>query len=216
MPLPETLRLFVAIPLPDEVKDQLEDAQAELRRAVSNAKVRWATRDQFHLTLKFLGGIPSPEVHGLADTIRRVGVQFAPIELSARTVGFFPGARSPRVLWVGLSDAAKALPMLHAALEQSVAPFTTEAPEDRFAAHVTLGRIKEIRQADIGSLTRVASGMAERAFGNWTARDVLLMRSFLSPKGARYEAIATAPLGGEQPSDRSEPLDASDRPDSSL
>jgi RNA 2',3'-cyclic 3'-phosphodiesterase len=207
MSLPETFRLFIAIPLPDEVKDELERAQAAFRRALSRAKVRWATRDQFHLTLKFLGGIPSPEVDGLAEAIRGVGGQFAPIELFARAIGFFPRARAPRVLWAGLSDGRGQLPALHAALEQAVAAFTAEAPEERFAGHVTLGRLKDMQRADIETLTKVAAGMAERVFGQWTARNILLMRSFVSPKGAQYAAIAAAPLGGIQPSDGSDQAD---------
>lgn len=213
MPLPETFRLFIAIPLPDAVKDQLEGAQAELRRVLPKAKVRWATRDQFHLTLKFLGGIPSPEVDGLAEAIRGVGARFAPIELLARAIGSFPRARSPRVLWAGLSDARGRLPALHAALERAVASFTAEAPEERFAGHVTLGRIKEIRREEIESLTQVAAGMGERVFGQWRAKEILLKRSFLSPKGARYAAIAAAPFSGKQPSDQSDVSDGSDRSD---
>jgi RNA 2',3'-cyclic 3'-phosphodiesterase len=195
MALPEMLRLFIAIPLPDDVKDAIELAQRELRSTLARAKVRWTSREQFHVTLRFLGGVPSSELDGLTKAIGDAGRQFAPIELYAWGIGFFPRARAPRVIWVGLSDNLDQLPALQRAVEQAVAPFTDEAPEERFAGHVTVGRIKEIQHSEIGGLTNATSAMADRVFGQWKAGEIVLIRSILSSEGAQHTPVAAAPLG---------------------
>ena len=55
----ERYRLFVAIEAPEYVKDQIARTQAHLQTIVRNASVSWARREQFHLTLKFLGNVRS-------------------------------------------------------------------------------------------------------------------------------------------------------------
>ena len=53
----ESHRLFIALPLPAEVKDAIEATQRELRDALLQGRVNWTKREQFHLTLKFLGNV---------------------------------------------------------------------------------------------------------------------------------------------------------------
>ena len=57
MPESEQYRLFVAVAVPDDVKAKMEAAQADLRRVLPDRNVRWARREQFHLTLRFLGDV---------------------------------------------------------------------------------------------------------------------------------------------------------------
>jgi 2'-5' RNA ligase len=192
----ERLRLFIAVTIPEEVKAKMEAAQAELRHVLPERGVRWARREQFHLTLRFLGDVDAPRVETLGDYLRAACQGFSPLQLRAKGVGFFPDQRFPRVAWVGVNDQADQLPRLHQAVEAASQNFTAEAPGERFTGHVTLARIKGIRRPEAEALGQVAAGMAERLFGQWTTYKVELMRSELSPKGARHTPLATIALAG--------------------
>jgi 2'-5' RNA ligase len=188
------LRLFVAVTLPEQVKTAIEQTQAELRRALPGPAFRWTKRDQFHLTLKFLGYVEQTHVDALVSALQTACRPFPALPLRAERLGFFPGGSRPRVLWVGIHDAKDLLISLQQAIEAAVAPFTEEKPENRFKGHITLARLKDIQRADTETLKNVAASMQNRFFGDWTARAVELIQSTLSPTGARYTSLASAPL----------------------
>src|SRR2546423_15665143 len=96
---PEQFRLFVAINIPEPVKTEIEKAQAELRAALPERCIRWTRREQFHLTLKFLGNVEARGVPELTQAIALACRGFAALSLRAERIGFFPHMRSPRVIW---------------------------------------------------------------------------------------------------------------------
>lgn len=188
-------RLFVALTAPEPVRGEVEKAQAELRACVPQARVTWTRREQFHLTLKFLGNVAGERVAQLVETAEDACRGFAPLRLRAEGVGCFPDARSPRVVWLGVRDLEEALPRLQRAIETACAGFTVQPRQERFSSHLTLGRIKSIGRPEAESLAEQANAMAQRFFGQWTADRVEIMRSDLSSEGARHTVLATVPLG---------------------
>jgi len=194
-PPPQSFRLFIALTIPEAVKAEIEKAQAELRRALPKECVRWTIREQFHLTLKFLGDVDAQRVEALTDAVRGVGQGFAALELRAERIGVFPDLRRPRVLWAGVRDPREELPRLQGAVEAATRDFSKEEPGERFTGHVTLGRIKAMRRPETEVLARLASGLDKRFFGAWTADKIEIMRSQLSPEGARHTTLAAIPLG---------------------
>lgn len=194
MAIDERFRLFIAVMIPQEVKAKMEAAQEELRRVLPERAVRWTRREQFHLTLKFLGNVEAARVEALGEAIHAACQGFGPLHLRAERVGFFPDLRYPRVAWVGVQDQAEQLPRLQQAIEASTQGFTSEETRERFAGHVTLARIKGIRRPEAEALSKAATGMTDRLFGQWTAYQIELMRSELSPQGARHSSLAAITL----------------------
>lgn len=190
----ERFRLFIAVAIPGEVKAKMEAAQAELLRVLPEPSVRWTRREQFHLTLRFLGDVEAARVEALGGALRAACRGFGALHLRAERVGFFPDLRRPRVVWVGVQDQAEQLPRLQAAVELATREYTTEEKEERFTGHVTLARIKGIKRPEAQALGQAAAGMAERLFGQWTAYQVELMRSQLLPQGARHSTLASIAL----------------------
>jgi 2'-5' RNA ligase len=219
----EHWRLFIAITAPEEVKAQLERAQAELRRALPEARITWTRREQFHLTLKFLGDVQAQRVEGLAGAVRAVCRGLSALDLRAQGVGCFPDLRFPRVLWAGVRDERAQPPRLPSAVkpdssdssdcsdwsdwsethlarmqravEAAALDFTTERRPERFSGHVTLGRVKSLRRPEAEALARLAQGMEQRNFGQWRADAIEIMRSELSSQGARHTLLHALPLG---------------------
>jgi 2'-5' RNA ligase len=190
----ETHRLFIALTVPEAVKDEIEKAQAEMRRALPQDHVRWTKREQFHLTLRFLGKVQAQRVGQLTQAVREACHNFSSLQLRAERIGFFPNPRSPRVIWAGIHDVQERLPRLQQAIEASVRDFTSEKAEERFTGHITLGRAKDFRQPQAEILAMLASSMADRFFGEWTADKVEIIRSEVSPHGARHTTLAICPL----------------------
>jgi 2'-5' RNA ligase len=198
---PDHFRLFVAIPMPEEICVKVLPAQAELEKAASKARIRWTPPEQFHLTLRFLGDVHSDRVEALTDALRHACLRFKPLRLQASGIGFFPNPKYPRVVWVGLtstSDISGPQPDELAALQQAVQDacqeFTSEPADKKFSGHITLGRIKAINRHDAQALSKAADSMAVRSFGQWTAENVELVRSELGQNGATHQTLTKIPL----------------------
>jgi RNA 2',3'-cyclic 3'-phosphodiesterase len=191
---PEKFRLFIAIPLPEPVRDELEKAQTELRGVLPGNTVRWTRRGQFHLTLRFLGDVEARHVDALAEILRGVGQSFPALELEVKGIGCFPDWRHPRVIWAGIEDRSGALPQLHSAIEMVVKEFTREKAEAKFTGHVTLGRVQGLNRPETEALAKVAESMAGRRCGVWTADKMELIRSELLSGGPRYTVMIESPL----------------------
>ena len=177
------MRLFVAVDLPDEVKDQLVALKTDLPDAV------WVKRPALHLTLRFLGDRIDPiRVTPIQLALASIRADAFPLALSG--TGRFPsGTRRPaRVLWVGLSDQP-ALLALHAAVERALIP-ADFAPEDRpFSPHVTLARLKGDQPAP--QIDRFLD--RQRGFHSdpFTVSSFQLISSVLTPQGPDYRHEGT-------------------------
>jgi 2'-5' RNA ligase len=191
-----SFRLFVAISPPEKVKDEIEKAQRQLCEAIPGKFVRWTKREQFHLTLNFLGNVAEVRLAELIEALRDACRNFSPLRLRAERIGFFPDLRFPRVVWAWAHDNQDALPRLQEAIAARVKCFTDERPEKKFTGHVTLGRFQNIKRPQAEALAKLAIGMAEKFFGEWIANDVELIRSELSSGGSRYTTLATIPFSG--------------------
>lgn len=130
------MRLFLAIELPKEAKDYLFD----LKKEIKDAKVTWVSKKNLHLTLKFLGDVDEKK---LPELKRKLQINAEKIHASLGTLGFFPDEKSPKVFWVSIEPEEDIINLQ----QQLDAELLTDFPgEQKFRAHVTLGRIKLIRK----------------------------------------------------------------------
>jgi 2'-5' RNA ligase len=189
-------RLFIAIPIPEPVRDEIIRVQQALQPLAPRGAIRWARPDQIHLTLRFLGDVPAARLEALKEAIGAVCRAVRPLQLRAEGIGFFPNDHSPRVIWVGINEAEGLLVDLQRRIETAARSFTAESSPETFVGHATLGRCKSFRPSDLEKLlarVRVSQG---RTFGEWTAPEVEIIRSRLSPAGALYTVLAALPLTG--------------------
>jgi 2'-5' RNA ligase len=170
------VRVWVGVWPPAEVLDRLEEL---LRPA--EAALRWTRREQWHVTLEFLGEVAEDRVEPLADALQ-VGTAGSP----SRTVALGPATvrlgRGQLVVPVaGVDDLA-------AAVRAATSGVLARPPEDRPSrGHLTVARSRG-RQPIPRSLEGTPVAAA------WTVDEVALVRSHLGQGPARYETLATAPL----------------------
>lgn len=190
----ERLRLFVAIDLPEDVRESLGRLQSDLRRH-DLPGLRWTRPEGVHLTLKFLGETPASSLPAIEAALARA-VRGAPsFRLALGAPGTFGNRRGPRVLWVDVEGDVKPLQQLQAAVERELAA-AGFAPEERgFSPHLTLARVPQ--PSPPGRAERVSRALAAVAAprGEIEVTEVVLMRSKLQAGGAVHSRVAAFPLG---------------------
>src|SRR5687767_7274673 len=120
------MRLSVAVWPPGEVLDVLD----ALERPEESA-IRWSTREQWHVTLRFLGEVPDADVPELLAAFGAAGGPEAALALGPGTERL---GRATLVVPVAGADE------LALAVQQQTAAFGEPAEDRAFAGHVTLGR----------------------------------------------------------------------------
>ncbi len=173
---------------------EIEKQQQILQRQIKSDAVRWIRSDQMHLTLKFFGNIPAPEIGNVEGALRRACQGAAPFWLESGNAGWFPEDRNPRVLWVGLGGDLGLLGELQKRLDEATQAWGDHREDRAFHPHLTIGRVKEAPSAVGRRIREVIQAIAPAERRRFQVERVLLMQSRLSPKGAEYSVLATIPL----------------------
>jgi 2'-5' RNA ligase len=164
--------------------------EVERLRPLAGA-VAWVARDNVHLTLKFLGAVEPARLDALAASLAGAVAGRPEFTLGLRGLGAFPSPTRARVLWAGVDAGAAPLAALAADVDEALAALGMAREARAFAAHVALGRVRAPRaNAALAEALRAGG-----ALGGQAVTRVSLMRSDLSPRGARYTELAGIPLG---------------------
>ena len=190
-----TVRLFIAINLPADVRRLAHAAAAPLREAAPHA--HWVAEENLHLTLKFLGEVPEDAGPAIAAAVGAASACHRRTELELRDFGAFPNLRRPRVVWAGVLPDPR-LELLQHDLEVACEGLGFEVEGRPFRPHVTLGRVKvAAAPEEVRALARAAR--SARLHAACTVESVDVMRSDPSRDGARYSVLAALPLMPQSP-----------------
>lgn len=186
------VRLFVALELPDPIRAELWRWG---RGALTGlADVRLLDPESMHVTLCFLGSLPSAEVAGIAGACR--GAAGMPAPHGALESPVWLPVQRPRVLAVGIDDEHGEFAALQSALATALAGGGWFEPEcRRFFPHVTVARVSG-RKAAQARLPQPSSPARQLPL---VGEAVVLHQSHLGPGGARYEALERVPLTPVEP-----------------
>ncbi len=184
------MRLFVAVHLPDEVRERLAVVQHRLQGV--QADVSWVRPGNIHLTLKFLGEVEPVRLDGLRVALAEVARATEPCEVAVAGVGSF-GGRIPRVVWAGIMAGAETLSALAGRVDAALVGVGFPRESRPFSPHLTLGRVRSSRNAAefVGALR----DEAREDFGATRVTAFFLMESQLNPKGSIYTVVDSFPLG---------------------
>ena len=175
-------RIFVAVPLPDEVRMALADRLDGVR-----LPGRVVPAENWHITLRFLGRtdeVAYDRLLGALD-VSELGSTF---DLGLGELGAFPRARNATVLWLAVTEGGERLGDLAAEVEEASNTAGFLAEDRPFRPHLTLSRIRP--PEDVSALVDGFSGVGTV----WRCRSVVVYRSHPGRGGARYEPLETFPL----------------------
>lgn len=180
------IRLFVAIALPDPVKDRI----ALLGGGIPGAK--WTDRDNLHLTLRFIGETPEDRMEDIHHGPSRI--RHPSFDMSVAGVGTFQQGRKATLLWVGV-ERNGALEQLRDKVAQALKREGIESDGRRFAPHITLARLQRVADS---RLAEFVAGHNLFRLPPFAVESFALYSSFLSSSGAIYSEEAGYPLGVDQ------------------
>jgi 2'-5' RNA ligase len=193
------MRVFVALDIPEAIRNAMRAYVDELRRIAPDAK--WVRPESYHVTLKFIGEWKR-DVREIISALETI--QARPIEISFRNSGFFPNPRAPRVFWAGIEGDANLAP-LASAIDKACVTLGIESEDRRFSPHLTLARSgsgsprPKKPEPPTPALIRLAeriTAMPAPEFGTMHANEFFLYESKLSPDGAKYSKLRNFSLRG--------------------
>jgi 2'-5' RNA ligase len=184
-------RIFLGVNLSLATTRKIADVIARMQRVVDDRELRvaWVPPENLHLTLKFLGWSHAETLPAIRDRTEEWTRACKGFELVARGVGAFPDARHARILWVGVQDPSGALGRLVSDIEGAMAQLGFEREARPYHPHVTIGRVKDGRDAE-----ELVARHAQSDFGSSLVREVVVYESIMKTKGSEYVALHRLPL----------------------
>ncbi len=192
----EQIRSFIAIELPDELKLELTQLEAQLE-SDKQPWVKWVDPYSIHLTLKFLGGITVDSTGQITRAMEKAAQGMPHFHLEVKDLGVFPNLKRVQVAWVGVGGEVAKLGQLQQCIESNLVPLGF-APESRpFTPHLTLARLRD--RASLEERQRFGQLITDTRFKAACTIEVdaiNLMRSQLTREGAIYNQISSVRLKG--------------------
>jgi 2'-5' RNA ligase len=180
------MRLFVALSIPDAVAGSLLLLQGGVPGA------RWQTREQLHLTLRFIGEVDGRDMAAIEDALD--GIDAPGFELELHGVGQF-GNRKPNALWAGLRPSPE-LDHLQRKVDNAIR--RVGQPQDsyggsghKFTPHITLARL---RHPDMDRLREWLTHNALYTSARFGVESFHLYSSRLTSDGSVYRVEEDYPL----------------------
>ena len=190
----QTIRSFIAVELPDGAKKELVRVQSELSLD-KYSFVKSVSPEGIHLTLKFLGGVPSQKIKDIVWVMEQAGQEVKPFELQITEVGAFPNFSRPRVIWVGIKGAVDKLIGWQIRLDNGLVTLGFAKEQRPFTPHLTLARVREnCSPTDRLRFGEMIAGTHVDIDYKFTVESLSLMRSQLMPSGAVYTQLADVKL----------------------
>lgn len=174
------MRLFVALPLPDMVREALLDPMEGVPGA------RWQDADNLHITLRFIGEVDRHQADDIACALAQAAMRDFPVALAG--VGHFERKGQATAIWarvVPSRELAELQERVEYACRRAGCPNETR----KFVPHVTLARLNRTS----GNIADWLARHEDLTLGPWDNSQFALYESRLTPGGSIYDEIERFP-----------------------
>ncbi len=173
------MRLFVGSILPEEIRAELFNFQKKV--SSKYAKIKWISKKNLHLTLKYLGEVDKKKLEIIYERLEKI--KFDPFELSLGKLNFFERNGHMKVLWVEITPKEKVIKLQQRIDEELLSNFKSD---QSFSPHLTLGRIKTIKHEDKFSKVLKEAKIVKKIF---SIDNFYLIESKLTKDGPVYNVL---------------------------
>lgn len=174
----KTKRIFLGIPLSEEIKNKVEKIQAELAKIAGGFNL--VKPENLHLTLKFIGEVKEEKISKIKEIVKTSDLG-RKLKAKVRGIGAFPSENYVRVIWFGIENEERILDL------QKKVDFSLSKMfpvEKEFLAHVTLSRVKFVKDKE--KLKEFLAKFKDAELGEMEINKVILYESILKREGPEY------------------------------
>ena len=189
----EEIRSFIAIELPDDLRQRLGQLEARLKSGRQSG-VKWVDPNGIHLTLKFLGNIVTDTIAKVTGAMEEAAQGIPPFRIEVRGLGVFPNLKRVQVAWVGVGREIDKLAKIQQRIESSLEHLGFTPELRPFTAHLTIARLRnDASLMDRQTFGQLITG-AKFEGGIVNVDSISLMKSQLTREGAIYSRISLVSL----------------------
>ncbi|MEA3463603.1 MAG: RNA 2',3'-cyclic phosphodiesterase [Patescibacteria group bacterium] len=180
-------RLFIALNLPQNIKDKIFDLIKRLAKQNKETNIKWVDSNNMHLTLHFLGYIDANTEKQIKLAMQCFQGKFGRLKFELSKINAFPSLTNPRVIFLECRQIdSKSIFKLQELLGKKLIQLRIAVDQRTWKPHLTLGRVKEKCNFKIMDYTVVASEFSVNTFE--------LMESELKPAGAEHREVVSYKL----------------------
>ncbi|MEK9160274.1 MAG: RNA 2',3'-cyclic phosphodiesterase [Patescibacteria group bacterium] len=181
-------RLFLGIPVPDAHIDAIERFTEIYKNDQHLADAKWTTRENFHITVFFLGDVVDAHIPEMKSILKGVCARMSPFELYCERIEFF-AHKMPKMIWARLQRSLAFLEINQEA-KKFMKPYldmTLEEEMNEPIPHVTVARLR--KPVD-------PKGFSFKPFSlpPLQVTELCLYESTLSPTGPEYTILDRYPF----------------------
>lgn len=183
------LRLFIAILLPEEIREKIQDLIDFSKDKLKFSPINWVKKENLHLTLRFIGEVNEAQLNSIYNACSNTVSKLSTFYVKLGSCGAFPEWGRARVLWIGLEPDDK-LRDIAEFLNKNLCRAGFGVPDKPFSAHITLCRIKDRIRKDI--LETVMKEAKEDKLGsshNFLVNSISVVQSILRQEGSLYKTL---------------------------
>ena len=166
-------RIFIAVNLPEEIKESLNGLIEKLPKD----KVKAVKKENLHITMKFLGYMPEetlPELYKKLNALRK----FQKFRIKISNIGFF----KTRILWIGINEGKEILGEISKDIENIL-----DLNKEEFTSHITIARNKFLKLGEFRELANELNKIKTEEI--FLAKSVDVMESALEKNGPIYKVL---------------------------
>ncbi len=177
-------RTFIAVDIPPN--DTVTGLLRDIRSGLKGEKIKWTLPSQFHITLQFLGDTETSDIKNINYCIEEITKKFNPFTLKVGGPGVFKNMSNPRVFWLDIQTSST-IGELKMQLDKSIEIFGYKPDSRPFKPHLTIGRIKNIK--DTENLSHIIERYKNAIFQEIVIDHVVFYESILKKEGPEYVVL---------------------------
>ena len=185
-----SVRAFLAIPLPQQLKDVVKTVQRNLRAQIPDA--RWVRPENLHLTLHFFGDVKQETLEKIKVSVLSVKGCKRPFPVEVKGLGAFPNRHRPRILWLDLEPKDQ-LRQLHENCREQLQQAGLVTESRPYSPHLTIGRLRQ-RKSCLTDLNELSASLGGKLVGRFSVDRLILFESRLHTGGAEHIPLLTVNL----------------------
>jgi len=182
-------RLFIAVNFPSEIKERLVDVS----RKWCDLPVRWAKKDNIHLTLAFLGYVSNEGIIELSKGLKKISFEHSSFLTGLKKISLGSIKNGvPKLIWAEV-ERSKELISLKENLDDILSRSIGYIPDKReFFPHITLGRVRkwDWQKMDPEEVPDIEKDIS----WDFEVYSIEMMESYLKRSGAEYIILESFPF----------------------